>query len=139
MVQIIAGNKGKGKTRCLLEMANNKIKEAEGSVVYLDKSTKHMYELNNKVRLINVNEFPILDSHGFIGFISGILSSDHDIEEMYLDNFLKLSCLEDEDETETLLLIDKLGKKYSVNFVLGISKDADELPEQFQKDVIVAL
>ncbi len=139
MVQIIAGNKGKGKTRCLLEMANKKIKEAEGSVVYLDKSTNHMYELSNKIRLINVNNFPILDSHAFIGFVSGIISQDHDIEEIYLDNFLKLACLEDQDETETLQLLEKLGKKYSVNFVLGISKDASELPEAFRKDVIVAL
>ncbi len=139
MVQIVAGNKGKGKTRYLLEMANNRIKEAEGSIVYLDKSTKHMYELNNRIRLINVNDFPILDSHGYIGFISGILSQDRDIEEMYLDNFLKCACLEDGDETETLLTIEKLGKKYSVNFILGISKDADEIPEQFKKDVLVAL
>ena len=53
MVQIIAGNKGKGKTKHLLDMANAAIKEANGSIVYLDKSSKHMYELNNRIRLIN--------------------------------------------------------------------------------------
>ena len=55
MVQIIAGRKGKGKTKHLLDMANNGIKAATGSIVYLDKSSKHMYELNNRIRLINVN------------------------------------------------------------------------------------
>jgi len=59
MVQIIAGAKGKGKTKYLLDMANTAVKEAKGSVVYLDKSSKHMYELNNQIRLINVQEYPI--------------------------------------------------------------------------------
>ena len=92
MVQIIAGRKGKGKTKHLLDMANDSIKKAIGSIVYLDKSSKHMYELNNRIRLINVNEFPITTSQGFVGFISGIISQDHDIETMFLDSFLKLAC-----------------------------------------------
>ena len=75
MVQIIAGNKGKGKTKHLLDMANGSVKTAAGSIVYLDKSSKHMYELNNRIRLINVNEFPIGNSQGFIGFISGKISA----------------------------------------------------------------
>ena len=84
MVQIIAGRKGKGKTKHLLDMANDSIKKAIGSIVYLDKSSKHMYELNNRIRLINVNEFPITTSQGFVGFISGIISQDHDIETMFV-------------------------------------------------------
>ena len=54
MVSIIAGEKGKGKTKILLEKANEAVSKADGSVIYLDKSSKHMYELNNKIRLINV-------------------------------------------------------------------------------------
>ncbi len=139
MVQIIAGNKGKGKTKHLLDMANSAIKTANGSIVYLDKSSKHMYELNNKIRLINVNEFPVMSSQGFIGFIAGIVSQDHDIETMYLDSFLKLSCLEGEDISDTLNMLEKIGSKYDLNFVLSISLDAHELPEKYQKDVIVSL
>ena len=56
-----------------------------------------MYELNNKIRLINVQEYPITSSEGFIGFLCGIICQDHDLEQMYLDSFLKLSCLEGED------------------------------------------
>lgn len=139
MVQIIAGNKGKGKTKHLLDMANNSIKKAEGSIVYLDKSSKHMYELNNRIRLINVNEFPIGNSQGFVGFISGIISQDHDIEIMFLDSFLKLACLEGEDISETIASLEKLSAKYNVNFVLSISMDSHEMPEAIQKDVIISL
>ena len=73
MVQIIAGEKGKGKTKHLLDMANAEVKDAKGSVVYLDKSSKHMYELSNKIRLINVGEYPILSSDGFVGFYFMVL------------------------------------------------------------------
>lgn len=139
MVQIIAGNKGKGKTKHLLDMANNSIKTAAGSIVYLDKSSKHMYELNNRIRLINVNKFPISSSQGFIGFISGIISQDHDIETMFLDSFLKLACLEGEDISETIAVLEELSADYSVNFVLSISMDSHEMPEAIQKDVIISL
>ena len=84
MVQIIAGKKGKGKTKYLLDMANNAVKESKGSIVYLDKSSKHMYELSNKIRLINVPEFPVHSAEAFVGFSCGIISQDHDLEVMYL-------------------------------------------------------
>ena len=139
MVQIISGEKGKGKTKYLLEKANQAIKETNGSIVYLDKSSKHMYELNNKIRLINVNEYPITSSEAFIGFICGIISQDYDLEMMFFDSFLKLSCLEGEDITDTISTLEKLGEKYHVTFVLSVSRDKDKLPENAQKDVIISL
>ena len=139
MVQIIAGNKGKGKTKHLLDMANSAVKEARGSIVYLDKSAKHMYELSNKIRLINVNEFPIESSEGFIGFICGIISQDHDLEQMYLDSFLKLACLVGEDIKMTLGTLRTIGEKYHITFVLSISRDAHELPENAKAEVVVSL
>ena len=139
MVQIIAGRKGKGKTKHLLDMANNGIKAATGSIVYLDKSSKHMYELNNKVRLIDTSEFGLSSSDGFIGFICGIISQDHDLETMYLDSFLKLSALEGADITDTYKTLKEISDKYHVTFVLSISMDAEELPECAKGDVIISL
>ena len=72
MVQLIVGKKGKGKTKYLLDKVNTAIQDAHGSIVYLDKSSKHMYELNNKIRLIDVSAFPLRNSDEFIGFICGI-------------------------------------------------------------------
>ncbi len=137
MVQIIAGRKGKGKTKYLLDMANTAVKEAKGSIVYLDKSSKHMYELNNRIRLINVAEFSVSTAEGFIGFICGIISQDHDA--MYLDSFLKLAGLEGEDITATLAELDQISTKYHVNFVLSVSMDGEELPESAKDMVLVAL
>lgn len=139
MVQIIAGKKGKGKTKYLLDMANAAVKEAKGSTVYLDKSSKHMYELSNKIRLINVAEFPVHSPEGFLGFICGIISQDHDIEVMYLDSFIRLASLEGEDIGATVAELDELGNKYHLNFVLSVSMDAHELPESTKDKVLIAL
>lgn len=139
MVQIIVGVKGKGKTKRLLEMANEAVKNAKGTVVYLDKSAKHMYELSNKIRLINVNDYEIMSSDGFTGFVSGIISQDHDLETMFLDSFLKLANLEGGDITPVIDTLEKIGEKYNVNFVLSVSMDAADLPENAKKDVVVAL
>ncbi len=139
MVQIIAGDKGKGKTKYLLDKANAAIKEAKGSIVYLDKSSKHMYELNNKIRLINVKGFDINDSSGFLGFVSGIISQDHDLEIMFLDSFLKLACLEGQDITETVNALEQIGEKFHVTFVLSVSRDADALPDSMKEKITISL
>ena len=139
MVQLIVGNKGKGKTKFLLDKVNNEVKEALGSVVYLDKSTKHMYELNNKVRLIDVPDFMIGNADEFIGFVSGIISQDHDLQQMYLDSFLKIASLEGQDITPVIERLEKLGEKFDVDFVLSVSLDEHELPEAVKSKVHTAL
>ena len=139
MVQLIVGKKGKGKTKCLLDKVNSEIQNVLGNVVYLDKTAKHMYELNNKIRLIVVPDFNVSNSDEFIGFISGIISQDHDLQQMYLDSFLKIACLEDSDITGTLDKLDKLSDKFKIDFVLSVSMDESELPENVKSKVIVSL
>lgn len=139
MIQIIAGNKGKGKTKHLLEKVNTEIKSVHGNIVYLDKSSQHMYELNNRIRLINTSEFALGSSDAFFGFICGIISQDHDLEQVYLDSFLKIAALEDAEVPGMLDKLNAIGEKYDVTFVISISMDAHELPENMQNNVIVSL
>ena len=140
MVQIISGRKGKGKTKYLLEKANNAVKEASGSIVYLDKSAKHMYELNNKVRLINVAEYPIRSYNAFVGFICGILSQDRDIEVIFLDSFLTMAHLEEaEDLTQAIDDFTELGDRYGIRFVLSISRDPHTLPPNAADKIMIGL
>ena len=139
MVQIIAGRKGKGKTKVLLDKVNGAIKEANGSIVYLDKSTKHMYELNNKVRLIDVSVYPIKNADEFVGFVCGIISQDHDLEQVYLDSFLTTAKLEGKDVTGTLEQLNAVGEKFNVKFVVSMSLDKEEIPESLQDKIVTAL
>lgn len=139
MIQLIVGEKGKGKTKILLDKANSEIKTAHGSIVYLDKSTKHMYELNNRIRLIDVSSFELQSSGEFIGFICGILSQDHDLEQMYLDSFLKIAQTDEAQAAELLKKLDEIGQKFNVSFVVSISVGADAIPEELKERIIAEL
>ena len=140
MIEIICGVKGKGKTKELLGKVNAAIQTANGNVVYLDKSQKHMFELNNKVRLINVMDYPISNCDEFVGFICGIISQDNDLEEMYLDSFLTIADVNTEDEiTKAIEKLDVISEKYKVKFVLSVSRDEVDLPECAKAKIVVSL
>ena len=139
MIQIIAGEKGKGKTKQLLDKVNNSVQNANGSIVYLDKSSKHMYELSNKVRLINVSDFPVSNCDEFLGFLCGIISQDNDLEEMYLDSFLTIASVGDEEIGHAIEKLDIISSTFNVNFVLSVSKNESELPECAKAKIAISL
>lgn len=139
MVEIIAGEKGKGKTKYLLDKVNESVKTASGNIVYLDKSQKHMYELNNKVRLINVTDFPVANCDEFLGFICGIVSQDNDLQEMYLDSFLTIANADASMITHALEKLDVISEKYNVKFVISISLDEAALPDCAKAKIVVSL
>ena len=147
MVQLIVGKKGKGKTKQLLDKVNSEVKDISGSIVYLDKSTKHMYELNNKVRLIDVSRYMIENESEFLGFVCGIISQDHDLEQMYFDSFLKIAnlegqniaALEGKDISAVIEKLDKMSDFFQVDFILSVSMDEAELPEAVKDKIIVSL
>ncbi len=139
MVQMIIGKKGKGKTKQLLDKVNTSIKTANGNIVYIDKSSKHMLELNNKIRLIDASGYGLKNSDEFIGFILGIISQDHDLEEMYLDSFLNVAKLEGADITATIKELDSISKNFNVNFILSVSLDKDELPAELGEYIFIEM
>jgi len=139
MIQLIVGEKGKGKTKHLLEKVNGAIKTANGNIVYLDKNSKHMYELKNKIRLINASEFPISSTDEFTGFICGIVSQDNDLEQMYLDSFMEVAFITNRDVAPVLAKLKKISEQFSVDFVISISVDESELSEDLKSKVIVSL
>ena len=139
MVQLIVGVKGKGKTKVLLDKVNSQIQTVEGNIAYLDKSTKHMYELNNKIRLIDVSEFSLKNADEFVGFILGIISQDHDLQQMYLDSFIKIAKLEGADITDTIKELEVISEKFKVDFTLNVSMDAADIPEAIKSNIEVAL
>ena len=139
MVEIIAGKKGKGKTKYLLDKVNTSVENASGNIVYLDKSQKHMHELSNKVRLINVGDYPISNCDEFLGFICGIVSQDYDLQEMYLDSFLTIANLADDQLVHAIEKLDIISEKFNVKFILSVSKNKADLPEYAQAKVTVSL
>ncbi len=140
MVEIIAGEKGKGKTRQLLDRVSADVKKSNGSLIFIDKNNQHMFELDSKVRLINMEDFDMNTTGEFLGFLAGIISSNRDIEKIYLDSFLTIAFI---DTTEGLDdAIDKLTKlsdKFETDFLLSVSKNAGDLPDSVKDKIIVSL
>lgn len=136
MVQIICGEKGKGKTKEMLQRAADSVASAKGVVVYLDKSHQLMYELNNQVRLINVSEYLVSTYEGFIGFVSGLLSGNHDIEFVFIDSLIQVANLTNDKIEEAVLALEKLSS--DVNFICSISVDESVLEPSLKEKVIVS-
>ena len=98
-----------------------------------------MAPIHHHFEMLGWSEQQVTISFWFIGFICGIICQDHDLEQMYLDSFLKLACLEGADIEETYKTLETISEKYHVTFVLSVSMDADELPECAKGDVIISL
>ena len=139
MIQLIVGEKGKGKTKILLDKVNEAAKSAKGNLVFIDKDSSHMFELKNSIRLVNVGEYRIRSSEEFTGFVSGIISADHDLEQLFIDTFLISAAVKDDDYIEALRKIDEISAKFNVSVTVSISVTKDDLPEDLKSKVVVAL
>jgi hypothetical protein len=139
MIQLIVGEKGKGKTKHLLDRVNSSVQTANGNIIYIDKSRKHMYELNNKVRLINSEDYELLNTVEFLGFINGILAQDHDIEEIFIESFLTTAKVDMDHLEDILNRVKRLSEMHNTNFVLSLSMDAKDLPGSFEEDIWISL
>jgi hypothetical protein len=136
MVKVFYGKKGMGKTKVLIDEANNLAKKSEGDVVFIDYSSQLIYDLAQKVRFINVNDFPVSGAETFIGFLCGIISGNYDIEGVFIDG-LTYIVKQDPDTLESFFNgIKNIAAKYNIRFFITITGDPKNIPE-FMKEFIV--
>lgn len=136
MIQIIAGEKGEGKTKRLIEMANESGKAANGHVVFIDDDNRHMYDLHYNIRFVKTN-YKMEDQKIFFGFICGIMSQDSDIEHIYIDGLNNIvDGLATEDFGEFIKKIEEFSTNENVDFSMIVSAKADALPAGVQKYVV---
>ena len=136
MIQVIAGRKGSGKTKRLIDLTNATVREAEHDVIFLDDDNRYMFDVDHKVRFINAEDYHISNSDMFTGFLCGILSSNFDVGTVFVDAFLKLCHKELGDSGEVVRRLEELSAKHNVNFVLSLSADPEELPD-FLKQYLI--
>lgn len=136
MIQLIVGEKGKGKTKVLLEKVNTAAASATGNVVFIDSDNSHMYELKNNIRLINSSEYAVDGADAFYGFLAGIVSADHDLQEIYVDRLLKTASVDVASVEELLNKLSKLFDKYDVKGTVSISISQEQVPAGYQDKVV---
>ena len=136
MIQVIAGKKGSGKTKRLIDLTNTTARDAEHDVIFLDDDNRYMFDVDHKVRFINAEDYHLHNADMFIGFLCGMLSSNFDIGTVFIDAFLNLCHTELQNTVEVVNTLAELGTKHDVDFVLSLSADPDELPEHLRQYLI---
>ncbi len=136
MIKIIAGLKGSGKTKKLIDMTNDTAKTSATNVVFLDKDNSYMYEIDRAVRFVNVNDYHVASAEMFLGFLGGMLASNYDIGTIFIDAFLKLVKIDLADAEWFFTSLEQYGQKHDVTFVLSVSADPETLPE-FVKGYVI--
>ena len=139
MIEIICGEKGKGKTKFLLEKVNKAVDSISGNIVYIDKDSDKRFDISNKIRLVNISEYEIYDSHEMMGFLCGILSQDYDLEEIFLDSFMQLGNLKEEDVEGAIIKLKEISDRLNVNFVVSLSMSSSKLSDFVKSFVVVDL
>lgn len=128
MVQLLIGHKGSGKTKSMCDMANTTVETANGSVVFLSKNDRLTHDLKYKIRVVCMEDYKgITNSDEYIGFIYGIISSDHDLEYVYIDSILKHADFTVEMLPEFLSRLKAISETYGTNFVVSVSLDKEEI------------
>ena len=133
MLKLIIGVKGTGKTKSLINLVNTASAESKGDVVCIEKGVKLRYDVKSSVRLINTEEYFVADTDALYGFIAGILASNHDITDLFVDSALKI-CNNDAAAFDGFVdLVAKLSDKLDINVVMTSSIHAEEASETVKK------
>ena len=134
MVKFIAGGKGEGKTKILIDLANDNAKSTDGHLVFIDDDKRHIYDLNHSIRFVEAKHYPISHYREFTGFICGILSQDSDIKCIYIDGLTNIiNTIDDEILVKLMMRFQTLSIRDGVDFVISMNCKADDLPEEVKK------
>lgn len=128
MVSLLIGHKGTGKTKQMIELANDSVETTDGSIVFINKNQRLMYDLKYQIRVVCMEEYEgITNSDEYIGFIYGIISSNHDIEKIFIDSILKHADFQISDLPEFLSRLAKISKMYGPDFIVSVSATKEEM------------
>jgi len=137
LINAIYGKKGAGKTKRLIDTANSLASKGPGQVVFIDDSSKHIYDLKHEVRFVNVSEYGVKGTEGLKGFICGIISTNYDISSIIVDRLIYITAQKPEaEEMERLLRdLETISAANNIDFYLSISGDPESMPEYMKKYV----
>lgn len=136
MIKLIIGKKGTGKTKRLIDMANDHLATAKGHIVFVDDDNKYMYDVNRAIRFVNAKEFGIETENMLYGLVAGMIAQDFDIETIYIDAITKITKLKAFEMESMLKKLERLTNDNNCSAVINMSTDADELPEFLSKYAI---
>ena len=128
MVKLLVGHKGSGKTKQMIDLANEIVESSKGSTIFINKNQRLMYDLKYRIRVICMEDFEhVTNSDEYIGFLYGIISSDHDIETIFIDSILKHADFKMSDLPEFIDRLKDISLNYGMDFVVSVSAEKEEM------------
>lgn len=135
MIQIFCNKRGSGKTKNLINLANDKVSQVKGDLVYIDDDTRPLYNLDKKIRFITTDDYDLKDYNDFYGFLCGILSEDYDICAVFIDGLSNIVQKDIENAAFLFAKIEKLAEKNSIDFYVNINNEEENIPDFIKKYV----
>ena len=134
MVKLVVGRKGSGKTKKMIELANSALDTTNGSIVFINMNSRLMYDLKYKIRVVCMEDYDqIKNVDEYIGFLYGIISQDHDIEQIFIDSILKHADIRVKNIDDFLARLELISSTYNIEFIVSLSAARDELGECLEK------
>lgn len=136
MIQLFFNQRGAGKSKNLVNLANEEIEKSKGSIIFIDDDNKRMLQLNKRVRLITMNNYSLKSYDEFYGFLKGIISRDYDVESIYVDSIANI--LEEVTIDDLAIYLGKMediSKELDVKFFVNVHGDEKVIPENLKKYV----
>ena len=128
MVKILIGHKGSGKTKRMIELANDSVQKAKGSIIFINKNSRLIYDLDYKIRVVCMEDFPhVTNEDEYIGFLFGIMSSDNDIETIFLDGIMSHRDFALDILPSFIEKIKIISKETGIDFVISVSAELEEM------------
>ena len=128
MLKLIIGVKGTGKTKTLINLVNGALEVTKGDVVCIEKGTKLRYDIKPSARLIDVDEYTINDAQSLYGFVAGILASNHDVTDLFIDGTLKICNHKQGDFEKLAQELATLSNRTNINLTMTVSMAEADLP-----------
>ena len=136
MIRIIYGKKGSGKTKKIIDAANEAVKSSTGELVFIDDDNRYMYDLRHEIRFVNATEYDVSSPDTFMGFICGILAGNYDMKQLFIDVFLRLVKSEMADLEPFFVKLEDITHRHGVDVVISASAKDDTVPEFLKKYIV---
>ena len=136
MIRNIYGKKGSGKTKKIIDAANEAVKSSTGELVFIDDDNRYMYDLRHEIRFVNATEYDVSSPDTFMGFICGILAGNYDMKQLFIDGFLRLVKSEMADLEPFFVKLEDITHRHGVDVVISASAKDDTVPEFLKKYIV---
>ncbi len=135
MIHVFCNKRGSGKTKALIDLANDRVVNTKGHVVYIDDDKRHLFDLNRNIRFISTDEYRLKDYNCLYGFLCGIISKDYDVDTIFIDGLFNIVRGDIKDAAHLFFDLEKLSREYNIEFYINVNHEEVEIPEYIKKYV----